>query len=231
MFVHLYFSTIPTILTFLFKFCLFRCSLLTAMSISRREILRKKKRKGPKMKKSWEIMGGQWEVMWGLWGSWEVREGSWEVSGGSWEVSEWSWEVSGRLPTAMSICRSEIFRRKNKNTKCPTDAQCHRHCRRDPRNTKDWEVLQVLSSEFGKKFLRKLKSFLPKSKKTEKLKTYRTSMQSFVILGSLLQWRWQWASIGHFVFLFSPHWLHASKNASKVSAAANIKCWPFDYLW
>ena len=42
-------------------------------------------------------------------------------------------------------------------------------------------------------------NFLPKSKKTLKLKT---SMQSFVILGSLLQWRWQWASIGHFVFLF-----------------------------
>ena len=31
-------------------------------------------------------------------------------------------------------------------------------------------------------------NFLPKSKKTPKLKT---SMQSFVILGSLLQWRWQ----------------------------------------
>ena len=28
------------------------------------------------------------------------------------------------------------------------------------------------------------------------------SMQSFVILRSFLQWRWQWASIGHFVFLF-----------------------------
>ena len=42
-------------------------------------------------------------------------------------------------------------------------------------------------------------NFLTKSKKTPKLKT---SMQSFVILGSLLQWRWQWASIGHFVFLF-----------------------------
>ena len=42
-------------------------------------------------------------------------------------------------------------------------------------------------------------NFLPKSKKTPKLKT---SIQSFVILGSLLQWRWQWASIGHFVFLF-----------------------------
>ena len=47
-------------------------------------------------------------------------------------------------------------------------------------------------------------NFLPKSKKTLKLKT---SMQSFVILGSLLQWRWQWASIGHFVFLFLCHWV------------------------
>ena len=64
-----------------FKITLFRCSLPTAMSISRSEILRGKK--GPKLKNSWEIMGGQWEVMWGLWGSWEV--------------SEWSWEVSGRL--------------------------------------------------------------------------------------------------------------------------------------
>ena len=26
--------------------------------------------------------------------------------------------------------------------------------------------------------------------------------QNLPILGSLLQWRWQWASIGHFVFLF-----------------------------
>ena len=29
------------------------------------------------------------------------------------------------------------------------------------------------------------------------------SLQSLVILGSFLRWRWQWASIGHFVFLFS----------------------------
>ena len=28
------------------------------------------------------------------------------------------------------------------------------------------------------------------------------SMQSLVILRVFLQWRWQWASIGHFVFLF-----------------------------
>ena len=74
----------------------FRCSLPKAMSISRSEIFRRKKKR-PKMKKSWEIMGGQWEVMWGLWGSWEVSGGSWEVSESSWEVSEWSWEVSGRL--------------------------------------------------------------------------------------------------------------------------------------
>ncbi len=46
-------------------------------------------------------------------------------------------------------------------------------------------------------------NFLQKSRKTPKLKTL---MQSFVILGSLLQWRWQWASIGHFVFLLNKSW-------------------------
>ena len=116
------------------------------------------------------------------------------------------------LPTAMSISRSEILREKKREvdklrcTKCPIDAYCHRHCRKDPRITKDCiEVLQVLSFwvfiDFGKKFLRELRNFLIKSKKTQKLKTCRTS-QSFVILGSFLQWQWQWASIGHFVFLF-----------------------------
>ena len=33
--------------------------------------------------------------------------------------------------------------------------------------------------------------------------TFKKSLQNkFVLLVSLLQWRWQWASIGHFVFLF-----------------------------
>ena len=41
-------------------------------------------------------------------------------------------------------------------------------------------------------------NFLPKSKKTQKNKS---SIQFFVILGSLLQWRWQWASIGHSVYV------------------------------
>ena len=63
----------------------------------------------------------------------------------------------------------------NKNTKCPIDAHCHRHCRRDPRITQDYiEVLQVLSFyvffDFGKKFLRKLKTSC-QSQKTQKLKT------------------------------------------------------------
>ena len=48
---------------------------------------------------------------------------------------------------------------RNKNTKCPIDAHCHHHCRKDRRITKDCiEVLQVLSFwvfiDFGKKFLR-----------------------------------------------------------------------------
>ena len=84
---------------------------------------------------------------------------------------------------------------RNKNTKCPIDAHCHHHCRKDRRITKDCiEVLQVLSFSvfinFGKKFLRELRNFLIKLKKTQKLKTCRNS-QSFVILESFLQWRWQ----------------------------------------
>ena len=47
---------------------------------------------------------------------------------------------------------------RNKNTKCPIDAHCHRHCRRDPRITKD--CIEVLSFrvffDFGKKFELKL---------------------------------------------------------------------------
>ena len=44
----------------------------------------------------------------------------------------------------------------NKNTKCPIDTDCHRHCRRDPWITKSCtEVLKVLRFwvcfEFGKK--------------------------------------------------------------------------------
>ena len=41
------------------------------------------------------------------------------------------------LPKAMSISRSEILR--NKNRKCPIDAHCHRHCRRDSRISKDFK--------------------------------------------------------------------------------------------
>ena len=33
----------------------------------------------------------------------------------------------------------------NKNTKCPIDAHCHRHCRRDPRIGRFWSGLQVAS--------------------------------------------------------------------------------------
>ena len=67
----------------------------------------------------------------------------------------------------------------NKNTKCPIDAHCHRYCRRDPRITKDCiEVLQILSFwvffDFGK-----LRKFLPKSRKTQKLKTCKTASRTF----------------------------------------------------
>ena len=60
---------------------------------------------------------------------WEVVGGQRNVSGRSWEVKEGFWELSGRsrggvigdhlevrcsLPKAMSISRSEIFRKKRK---------------------------------------------------------------------------------------------------------------------
>ena len=54
------------------------------MSISRSEILRKKKR--PENEKSRKVMGVQWEVI----------GGQRKVSGRSWEVNEGFWEVSGR---------------------------------------------------------------------------------------------------------------------------------------
>ena len=123
---------------------------------------------------------------------------------------------------AIGVCfRKTIY--KNKNSKCPIDAHCHRHCRRDPRTTKislcdfrncwgclHWIVLLFWACKPGGSLRRSSKNMslcgglrLVKSKKTRKLKIWRTSMQSFVILGSPLQWWWQRASIRHFVFLFS----------------------------
>ena len=63
------------------------------------------KKKGSKLKKSWEIMRNQWEVS-GR--SWEVSEGSWDVSGrskgGHREVVEGQWE------TIAIVLSSEILR-------------------------------------------------------------------------------------------------------------------------
>ena len=55
---------------------IFRCSLPKAMSISRSEILRKKKR--PENEKSWKVMGVQWEVI----GGQRKVSGHWTVMGG-----------------------------------------------------------------------------------------------------------------------------------------------------
>ena len=78
------------------------------------------------------------------------------------------------------------------------------HCRRDPRIL-DWELLQVLSFwvflDFGKEFPSFLKISCQNQRKHRR-SNLQNILQSFVILGSLLQWRWQWASIGQFVFLF-----------------------------
>ena len=54
-------------------------------------------------------------------------------------------------------------------------------------------------------------------------------MQFSVILGSLLQWRWQWASIGHFVFLFISeicHWI-----SSDFRIALLQRLYPPQIIW
>ena len=57
--------------------------------------------------RSWEVSEGTWKVSWSL-----------EVKGGSWVVTMRLLKVSGRpLPKAMSISRSEIFRKKRKEKK------------------------------------------------------------------------------------------------------------------
>ena len=117
------------------------------------------------------------------------------VMGGHREIVEGQWEaitIKCTSPTAMSISRSEILRRKKEgteveqeHTKCPIDAHCHRHCRKDPRITKYWEVLQVVF-DFGKKFL--ISEKVEESSEAQNLQNFYIAMQSFVILGSLLQW-------------------------------------------
>ena len=57
-------------------------------------------------------------------------------------------EVRCSLPKEMGISRSEIFRKKRKTcTKCPIDANCQRHRRKDLRFTKDCNEL-ISNSQF-----------------------------------------------------------------------------------
>ena len=84
---------------------------------------------------------------------------------------------------------------------CPIDAHCHHHCRRDPRITKDCKKLGTLwPSEFSLTFKRNVQQAGKLAKVRENSEAQ--NLQNLPILGSLLQWWWQWASIGHFVFLF-----------------------------
>ena len=53
-----------------------------------------------------------------------------------------SLQVTRRL-LKVSMSRSEIYRKKNKNTKCPIDAHCHCHRRKDLR------ILQRLHRVLG----------------------------------------------------------------------------------
>ena len=98
------------------------------------------------------VLGGQWGVLRGQWG---VMGGQWVVLGGQWEVKGGSRQVTRRLQNAhcQRYSRAEALPvifwlrylskiwvqwRPNKNTKCPIDAHCHRHCRRDPRIGRFW---------------------------------------------------------------------------------------------
>ena len=98
------------------------------------------------------VLGGQWGVLRGQWG---VMGGQWVVLGGQWEVKGGSRQVTRRLQNAHCQCYSRaealpvifwlrylskiwVKWRPNKNTKCPIDAHCHRHCRRDPRIGRFW---------------------------------------------------------------------------------------------
>ena len=131
-------------------------------------------------------------------------------------------EVRCSLPKEMGISRSEIFRKKEKQVsyRCSLPSPLQKRssqwflklfgmftlnspvilgveARREPE-----EIFKESEFMLGTK-PKEVLLVLPKSKKTRKLKIWRTSMQSFVILGSPLQWWWQRASIRHFVFLFS----------------------------
>ena len=131
-------------------------SLPKAMSISRSEILRKKAAAA-------SGGGGDRKVALGI-GSWILKSDDWNLISLSKAMSIfWSeiWFMISKIWFPMTKIRfqkldfgnqfSEIRVQKtdlrsqnpaeltgvnNKNTKCPIDAHCHRHCRRDPRITK-----------------------------------------------------------------------------------------------
>ena len=99
---------------------------------------------------SWEFNGRSEEVKGrSLEGHGRSMRGSGRSVGGQGVVIGDHMEVRCSLPKEMGISRSEIFRkkRKNKNTKCPTDAHCQRHRRKDLRITKDCNEL-ISNSQF-----------------------------------------------------------------------------------
>ena len=75
---------------------------------------------------------------------------------------------------------------QNKNTKCPIDAHCHRHCRRDPRITKYCiEVLQDFLT-LERSFSEIWETSWFQSKKIQKLKTCPISFS----VENFLRWTW-----------------------------------------
>ena len=76
-------------------------------------------------------------------GSRRSMRGSGRSVGGQGVVIGDHLEFRCSLPKEMGISRTEIFRKKkkNKNTKCPIDAHCQCHRRKDFRITKDCNEL------------------------------------------------------------------------------------------
>ena len=118
---------------------------------------------------------------------------------------------------------------KNKNRKCPIDAHYHCHRRRDLRFTKDCIEFPMNSRclwAVGTESLFLERTIFPLSLPVNIMITFLAHRRNhpcpwksevfwlyprffgilyspWRILRSFLQWRWQWASIGHFVFLFN----------------------------
>ena len=101
------------------------------------------------------------------------------------EVVEGQWEaiaIKCTSPRAMSMSRSEILRKQEHKVsyRCSLPSPLQK-------GSKDYKILHRSSArffDFGKKFLRNLRNFLPSVQENSEAQNF----QNLPILGSLLQW-------------------------------------------